>query len=292
VKLKNRVPGCISAVMLGLIVLAAGIPGYGETDAQLQQGWTVLDVYDALRGAYGDRVHNMGWEFGEVFFTLDDQRIYYAGGRMLRAEHLTDSDQYGSVLYRYRCGPFVKLPDPVPYQETRSTDFLDAMIGSSPEQIQFSSRWVDFLDHRIFMHELCVDALQRIDTEIREAALTSKEAADYLGSIKIIFSTDRRKVEGSESLSYHAYGLAMDIVPQSYEGKQVYWRWTSAWNSGWKQTPLSGRWQPPDLVIEIFEKNGFVWGGKWYHFDTIHFEYRPEIIYLNRLRSSAEISTE
>jgi len=21
-----------------------------------------------------------------------------------------------------------------------------------------------------------------------------------------------------------------------------------------------------------------VWGGKWYHYDTMHFEYRPEIL--------------
>lgn len=25
-------------------------------------------------------------------------------------------------------------------------------------------------------------------------------------------------------------------------------------------------------------KNNFIWGGKWNHFDTLHFEYRPEII--------------
>jgi hypothetical protein len=33
-------------------------------------------------------------------------------------------------------------------------------------------------------------------------------------------------------------------------------------------------------IVEIFERHGFIWGGKWYHFDTFHFEYRPEIIAL------------
>jgi hypothetical protein len=28
--------------------------------------------------------------------------------------------------------------------------------------------------------------------------------------------------------------------------------------------------------VEIFERHGFIWGGKWYHYDTMHFEYRPE----------------
>jgi peptidoglycan L-alanyl-D-glutamate endopeptidase CwlK len=31
-------------------------------------------------------------------------------------------------------------------------------------------------------------------------------------------------------------------------------------------------------IVRIFEKHGFVWGGKWYHYDTMHFEYRPEIV--------------
>ncbi len=34
----------------------------------------------------------------------------------------------------------------------------------------------------------------------------------------------------------------------------------------------------PWEIVRIFEKHGFVWGGKWYHYDTMHFEYRPEIV--------------
>jgi hypothetical protein len=34
----------------------------------------------------------------------------------------------------------------------------------------------------------------------------------------------------------------------------------------------------PQEVVAIFEKRGFIWGGKWYHFDTMHFEYRPELL--------------
>ena len=36
----------------------------------------------------------------------------------------------------------------------------------------------------------------------------------------------------------------------------------------------------PLEIVEIFERHGFIWGGKWYHFDTFHFEYRPELITL------------
>ncbi len=35
-----------------------------------------------------------------------------------------------------------------------------------------------------------------------------------------------------------------------------------------------------DQAAKAFERHGFIWGAKWYHFDTMHFEYRPEIIAL------------
>jgi hypothetical protein len=34
---------------------------------------------------------------------------------------------------------------------------------------------------------------------------------------------------------------------------------------------------PPEIVA-IFERHGFIWGGKWRHYDTMHFEYRPELL--------------
>lgn len=27
-----------------------------------------------------------------------------------------------------------------------------------------------------------------------------------------------------------------------------------------------------------FERHGFIWGAKWYHYDSMHFEYRPELL--------------
>jgi len=32
------------------------------------------------------------------------------------------------------------------------------------------------------------------------------------------------------------------------------------------------------FILFLFEKYGFIWGGKWFHYDTMHFEYRPELL--------------
>ena len=36
-------------------------------------------------------------------------------------------------------------------------------------------------------------------------------------------------------------------------------------------------------IQEIFEEEGFVWGGKWHLWDNMHFEYRPELILKSRV---------
>ena len=52
-----------------------------------------------------------------------------------------------------------------------------------------------------------------------------------------------------------------------------YWYWVDP--SG-KKVAYKNR--IPGAIAEVFERHGFVWGAKWYHYDTMHFEYRPEIV--------------
>ena len=35
--------------------------------------------------------------------------------------------------------------------------------------------------------------------------------------------------------------------------------------------------QIPQAIVDAFEAEGFAWGGRWYHYDTMHFEWRPEL---------------
>ena len=76
-------------------------------------------------------------------------------------------------------------------------------------------------------------------------------------------------VAGAHVRSMHAYGAAIDINTKYAD----YWRWASGSADGlvWKN-------QIPIEIIRVFEKQGFIWGGYWYHFDTMHFEFRPELL--------------
>jgi hypothetical protein len=247
-----------------------------------------VTVFNALVASYGERIEDMGWAEGEPYITVRGTRIYYAQGRMLAEVHRSEHTSYDPILYRYPTGTVSTLPQRAAYPANRSTDFLDALIGDTPEEISRASGWIDFLGRRVFMHHICREPLKRVERKILEVARRSQEVRSYVEDIRIMFSMDARRVDGSNALSYHAYGLAVDIVPKTYNGKQVYWRWSAAWKVAWDSIPLTERWQPPQAVIDAFESEGFVWGGKWYHFDTIHFEYRPEIILLNGQQSAVK----
>ena len=76
-----------------------------------------------------------------------------------------------------------------------------------------------------------------------------------------------RTVAGSGVRSMHSYGAAIDMNTKYAD----YWRWSSIEAPVWKN-------QYPVEIVRTFEKHGFIWGGYWYHFDTMHFEYRPELL--------------
>jgi hypothetical protein len=55
-----------------------------------------------------------------------------------------------------------------------------------------------------------------------------------------------------------------------------YWQWDA--KSTKENIKLNFRNKIPLKLVKIFEKYGFIWGGNWYHYDTMHFEYRPELL--------------
>jgi hypothetical protein len=78
-----------------------------------------------------------------------------------------------------------------------------------------------------------------------------------------------RVIAGTRRLSAHGYGIAIDIGLK----RSDYWR-----NSGQqKDGSYTYKNQVPAEVVAVFEKHGFIWGGRWHHYDTMHFEYRPEL---------------
>ncbi|MEM7037916.1 MAG: M15 family metallopeptidase, partial [Bacteroidota bacterium] len=109
------------------------------------------------------------------------------------------------------------------------------------------------------------EALQRVSN----ALAAQRHLRTYLENPGGTFNW--RTIAGTDRLSAHSFGIAIDInVAHSN-----YWRWAPEFKSG---APLKYRNKIPMEIVAAFEKEGFIWGGKWFHYDTMHFEYRPELL--------------
>jgi hypothetical protein len=75
-----------------------------------------------------------------------------------------------------------------------------------------------------------------------------------------------RPVADTGKMSMHGYAAAIDLNLKYAD----YWLWAGK--------AISYKNRMPQQIVDIFERHGFIWGGKWYHYDTMHFEYRPELL--------------
>ena len=116
-------------------------------------------------------------------------------------------------------------------------------------------------------------------TKINGAAAALQKVSDELDRLPARFleylrptqgTYNCRAIAGTSRQSAHGFGLAIDIAA----AHSSYWLWSKPAADG--RIPYAN--QIPWEIVDIFEKHGFIWGGKWYHYDTMHFEYRPEII--------------
>ncbi len=125
------------------------------------------------------------------------------------------------------------------------------------------------------------NAAKKLDAVMKEVNNLIRYKASIGGFVYPAGGTfNYRLIAGTGRLSSHAFGTAVDLAVN----KADYWKWSSR-----KQGEDRLLAYPAELV-KAFESHGFIWGGRWGHFDIMHYEYRPEIIYKARFFNKMEIS--
>jgi hypothetical protein len=107
------------------------------------------------------------------------------------------------------------------------------------------------------------DRMKQVSAEIDGLKPEIKAAAYPIAGI-----LSCRAVADTGKMSMHGYAAAIDLNLKYSD----YWLWAG------KAKTIPYRNRMPPEIVEIFERHGFIWGGKWYHYDTMHFEYRPELL--------------
>ncbi len=148
--------------------------------------------------------------------------------------------------------------------------FFLKMYGQNKEAVRKNLVEIDFLGSK-----LLVTKINSIDKKLAQIA---KELSEYPELKKYLEnvggSFNWRKIAGTDRLSTHSFGMTIDINVK-YSN---YWRWAVEDKMEDGKRAITYKNKIPLKIVQIFEQNGFIWGGKWYHYDTMHFEYRPELL--------------
>lgn len=118
---------------------------------------------------------------------------------------------------------------------------------------------------------------QQLQAALAEIAADGQEMDQYFASVGGSFNW--RVIAGTQRLSAHSFGIAVDFNTNL----GGYWRWTGA-----AEGDVGGyENRYPENLVRHMERFGFILGGKWHHFDGMHFEYRPELIlYARRVQEA------
>jgi hypothetical protein len=254
-------------------------------------------VMKALAAAYPDRLGPAELRDGDWAVLLRGVWYYYAEGRLLPEDVRDRAAEYDpQPFYHY----LAELP---PWKEPstedaarfrtmanrrssnppkRSHHFYDALWrAASREESYERVKSLRFLGATVMVHYAILEELALVEEKILAAAKTDAEVRAWIGGINSLSGWNWRSIAETESRSFHAYGAAVDILPKSPGGRETYWLWAARKKPEWWTVSYSQRVHPPHAVIKAFESLGFIWGGKWLFFDTMHFEYRPEILILS-----------
>ncbi len=178
-------------------------------------------------------------------------------------DELLDKPDLSDVFaYPYDKGKPLDGPAKGDPGRVRVDDLLFAKYGKDKAAIESNLETVLFAGKRVQVHKRIAAALTAVSRRL-EPLLKQPEYARYFANLGGTYNF--RKIEGTKRLSAHSYGIAIDLDTRF----SSYWRWEKAEVPS-KVVPLP--------IVKAFEEEGFVWGGRWIHFDTMHFEYRPEII--------------
>jgi hypothetical protein len=257
----------------GVMTLAqAKAPPEGRGDARLAA------IANALQAGYGKVFEGVGRDAqGRIVVRMAGRKFLYDDGKKKTpAQRLDDADVEDMFAQTYPLtNPTGKLPKDFDPGRVRVEPMFQALYGATKAQVEQNLTTVDFCGTKVEFNAKCgaAKALAAVGKDL-EALFKERPALKiYTQNLGGTFAW--RVIAGTERLSNHSFGTAIDLNLD----KSEYWRWEKP---GTLATFSRAGW--PTELIEAFERHGFIWGGKWWHYDTMHFEYRPEVVAFARGR--------
>lgn len=245
-------------IILGItyvpIVTICSDVSHHEEVIEQENAYKLIEAYSGLVISYDNNY---------IFFSDGDSLIYDDGISKEHIELLDNADIEDMLSNEYKKDSLPEYLSDV--GRIRCDAFFRKIYGNSESEVRRSLVQVDWLGEKL-MFSSVNDADRRLMLVAKELS-SHPELTEYL---KGASTFNWRKVRGANRMSAHSYGIAIDINIKFSD----YWLWSNQHIS--ETDSLKYKNRIPHKLVEIFESQGFIWGGRWYHYDTMHFEYRPE----------------
>jgi hypothetical protein len=195
----------------------------------------------------------------------DGTRVPWEDGRAKSLDQKLDGPDLEDMLsIPYRTGPIAPVTDPSHDPgRIRPSALFGAAYGATEAEVRKHVAPWRWHGHAFSVHEKALPAFERVGKRLD--ALVAADPSLLRFFAKPGGTLAFRTIAGTERTSAHAYGIAFDLDPSLAH----YWR-NDRGTPTWKN-------QVPQAIVDAFEAEQFVWGGRWFHFDTMHFEWRPEL---------------
>ncbi|MCL2558668.1 MAG: M15 family metallopeptidase, partial [Treponema sp.] len=212
-------------VALPLLLTGALAFAQNQGDAAMDRAELALR---SLQEGFPDRVGNIAFMNGDWTVRVSGQLFYWAEGRLLPEAVRHRSSEFAAhsfyVVPDRPPEPREMSPERVEQLRNRSTSAarsarvdphrgLQAALygGDTRAEIEALQRKIAFLGFQITVHRDLVAPLQRIETEIRAWS----GGAAFIASLESAYGFNWRQIAGTQRMSYHSWGLAIDILPRS-----------------------------------------------------------------------------
>jgi len=200
---------------------------------------------------------------------IDGTKMLYDDGKEKSfKERINNPDIEDMFYYKYPRGENSYFLPKYNYDPGRIRNelFMQKMYGNSAQEVARNLVRINWMS-KSTGKAISVTKVNNINNQLKKVSqeldLLPQSLRKYATITAGTFNW--RTISGTRRLSIHSFGAAIDLNVKYAS----YWKWKKKY----RYNNLI-----PKEIVKIFEKHGFIWGGKWYHYDTMHFEYRPELL--------------
>ena len=227
-----------------------------------------------------------GFEDNYIVFADSSKMLFDDRKEKSSEELLKNPDVQDMFTYSYPIGE-IGVPEKFHNPgRIRNDEFFKTIYGKTATEVQKNLIEIVWCP-KLVGQKLRISKINDVDKHLMAISTELDEHPEWKDYLHSTGTFNWRKVRSAKDrLSSHSFGIAIDLNTK-YSN---YWQWDCKCIT--ENIDLTYKNKIPQGIIDIFEKHGFIWGGKWYHYDTMHFEYRPELLLskTDKLRKNACLS--